>query len=273
MTTKLLSLLAAALLAAPLVGFAHWNSSADVEADSEVEANWEKLPPGIQHAPGIQKRIDNGKGLPPGLKKLLDRRAPDTTVPMISGAHVTAVTSTSADVKWSTDELTTGEVRYAVGTTVSADSPKVESGRLVFNHSAHLSGLAPDTQYAAMIMAKDASGNVKESGVLLFRTQASPPADTTAPSVFFVTVSNVTETSARVSWLTSELASGKLWLSTSSSVDTSISPTYSSTGLTFFHSFVATGLNADTRYYYTIGGADAAANVVLVTGNSFETND
>lgn len=95
--------------------------------------------------------------------------------------------------------------------------------------------------------------------------------DTVAPEVRFETATRVTADSARIVWVTDELSDSRVWVSTSSSVDTNASPSKTSAELSYFHSIDLDNLAENTTYFYVIASRDASGNEVLLTANSFTT--
>ena len=100
----------------------------------------------------------------------------DTTPPVITDFAV-VTDSTAADVSWSTDEATTGEVAYGLTSTLELGS--VVSPTLQTGHAVQLSDLLPDTTYFWQITATDEAGNGKQTPVGQFFTA---PGDTITPS-------------------------------------------------------------------------------------------
>ena len=91
----------------------------------------------------------------------------DTTAPVISNIQVVP-SGTSARVSWSTDESTTGEVKY--GETTSYEFVLVEDTALLQNHSLTLTNLTPGVTYHLQITATDNAGNSADSSDVTFTT-------------------------------------------------------------------------------------------------------
>jgi hypothetical protein len=94
---------------------------------------------------------------------------PDTTAPAISSLTIGSVTESSAVVRWTTDELASGIVRYGVA---SLDH-QVADISLDTAHEFRLAGLAERTTYRIVVRSTDASGNAAESAQLTFTTLSS----------------------------------------------------------------------------------------------------
>lgn len=194
----------------------------------------------------------------------------DTLAPNISDISVVKGTNTAA-ISWRTNEFARGEVRYGTSTPITASSTTVRVGTFSLEHTVNLGNLIPDTIYNYVIVAKDASGNVRENQLLTFRTGAIPSADTSAPNIVFATNIALKATSTRIIWVTDEAADSRVWVSTTTPVNMNGPANASSTSLSLFHSFEITGLTASTTYFYSIGSKDASGNESTLNGNSFQT--
>jgi beta-lactamase superfamily II metal-dependent hydrolase len=191
----------------------------------------------------------------------------DETPPMISGVSVSNITQTSATVAWVTDESSTSEVTYRrTDIHPAVFYPPVSDENLVTSHSIRLSGLTAGTTYHYWVESKDASGNEATSEDDTFTTL--PPLDTTAPVISDVTVADITETTARITWTTDEPATSRVeygktidyWLRTCSDGT-----------LVIDHSVSLSGLEPDTIYHFRVKSEDEAGNEAASGDNSFTT--
>jgi len=91
----------------------------------------------------------------------------DTVPPLLSNIRATNITSSSADVLWTTDESANSIVDYALTTSygVSLTNPT-----LVVGHAVNLSGLSAGTTYHFRVRSKDGAGNSSASGDFTFTT-------------------------------------------------------------------------------------------------------
>ena len=97
--------------------------------------------------------------------------APDTTAPVISGASVSSIASTTATIAWTTNENATGKVYY--GTVSPIDfltALTMSSAALTTSHSFGLTGLATSTTYYYVLESKDASLNTATTSTQSFAT-------------------------------------------------------------------------------------------------------
>ncbi len=92
----------------------------------------------------------------------------DTTPPVISGLQVVDITDSSAVVKWTTSEPTTGQVEYGIGDSFNFNA----SAPLSTDHSVALQKPFIDKgiSYSLRIVATDAAGNGVRSSAISFDT-------------------------------------------------------------------------------------------------------
>jgi hypothetical protein len=100
-----------------------------------------------------------------------------------------------------------------------------------------------------------------------FGTEVVAAGDTTGPTLSQPSVSNVTKSSATISWTTNEASDSTVNYGTSLSYGSTL---YSET-MTTSHTLTITGLNADTTYYYEIKSKDASSNSSQSSGYNFTT--
>ena len=104
----------------------------------------------------------------------------------------------------------------------------------------------------------------------------TPPAtttpDLTSPIISNLAVTSTASTTAYISWLTNEPASGTVWYSTTTPVNTSSAITFTNGVFSTYHLFGLEGLAASTTYYYLVGSSDAAGNAATSSQQSFVTN-
>ena len=174
----------------------------------------------------------------------------DTTAPTISGVSVSGLTENQATVSWSTNEASDSYVEYGISTSYGSntllDISKVTS------HSQVLSGLLPNTTYNYRVTSKDAAGNSASSANATFTTKSLP--DTASPSIpSGITVSNITQTGLRISWVASTDNVGVVGYKVyrnGSEINTISNTVYADSGLA-----------ANTSYSYTVAAYDAVGNV------------
>ena len=127
--------------------------------------------------------------------------APDLTPPVVSHILTSLVTSSSARVGWTTDEIADTQVDY--GLTTAYGSATALDTLLATGHAAELSGLSPATTYHFRVRSRDESGNLTVSPNQTFTTLAigACPCSvwpvTTTPAVAATTDSNPIEVGMR----------------------------------------------------------------------------
>lgn len=97
---------------------------------------------------------------------------PDVTPPIISKVAATAITSSSANITWNTDEPADGLVKY--GTTSGNYINSLSDPAYVTSHAIDLTGLAANTTYYYVVNSTDQSGNSNESSEYSFTTLEAP---------------------------------------------------------------------------------------------------
>ena len=175
----------------------------------------------------------------------------DTEAPTAPGLPtVSSITSTGATLTWaaSTDNVgVTGyTVRDASGTAIATST----------GTTATLTGLTPDTAYTVTVVARDAAGNVSSpSPAVTFTTdEGEDPGDTEPPTAPGTpTVSDITTSSARISWAASTDNVGVTGYVVQSAAGATLA-TSSTTSATL------SGLAADTSYTVRVVARDAAGN-------------
>lgn len=192
----------------------------------------------------------------------------DTVPPVISSITVTNITTSSAQVNWTTDELANSRVDY--GTTISYGSTVAETG-LVANHQVLIASLVPNTLYHFRVSSHDASGNGATSTDQTFTSAA----DTTPPA----NVSNFTATPASqqntLTWtnpVDADFTGVRIKRSTTGF------PASPTSGTTVFDgigtSTVDAGLVNGTTYFYTAFAYDSSGNFAsgaAASGTPFDT--
>ena len=186
----------------------------------------------------------------------------DMVAPIITLATASALTSTSATISWTTNELANGNIYVStVSPVVLATATTLGTTTLSMTHSFNLASLTPSTTYYYVVKSADASNNVSTSAQMSFVTPA------TVLSIANLAASNIASTTATVSWTTNIPAVSSLYYGTS----TPPTSTVSTTTLKTSHSFSLIGLFANTTYNFIAQAIDVANNIVLSLTTSFTT--
>ena len=186
--------------------------------------------------------------------------SPSPSIPVISGIVVSGITGNQATVSWATSESATSNVDYGLTTAYESGTETVSGYRI--SHSVTLSSLTAGETYHIQIHSSNASS---EEGSSSDQTFSTP--DDQEPVISNISVVDVTQSSARVTWDTDE--------SSDSTVHYGLTDSYGSTitdlSLDTSHSIILTGLDAGTTYYFLITSSDVSENIGLSTGDIFLT--
>ena len=183
----------------------------------------------------------------------------DTTISSIQSVSISSTTETGATITWKTDEPATSQVNYGKTETYGSTTPL--DTNLSTSHGVTLTRLDPNTTYNFKVISTDAAGNEATSKGEL-TTLAT--ADKTAPTISGVNVSNITESSAIITWITDEPATSQVKYQKTEEVS---STTPLDKNLTINHNVTLTKLDSGTTYNLTIMSQDAAGNEAASASN------
>ena len=102
----------------------------------------------------------------------------DSTPAIISAVSSSGVTTTSANIAWTTNEPADSQVEFGTSTAYGSTTPL--NTTLTLSHSVALSSLLPATTYHYRVISVDRGGNVTQSADFTFVTAA--PVDVTPPA-------------------------------------------------------------------------------------------
>jgi len=176
----------------------------------------------------------------------------DVTPPEIQSVLVSDITQTSAVITWETDEPATSQVMICEPDGFCTWTELDET--LVANHSVALNDLKPDATYHYSAVSTDASEN-QEIYEGEFTTLGQ--GDITPPVISEVDVSDRSESTATISWVTDEPATGRVEYGTTDAYGLT---TPSDEELTTSHNITLTGLEPDITYYFRVKSEDASGN-------------
>jgi hypothetical protein len=223
------------------------------------------LAPSTQYFYEVESTDPDGNGPTlSAVESFTTAAVPDTEAPLIvSGPEVINATDTSLTVVWTTNEASTSGVSYNDGTTFHV----VDDDALVTTHAMVLAGLTPDTLYQITVSSTDLNGNGPTlGGPVTGRTLAT--ADTDPPVISNVNVTDITETSAVVSWLTDEPATSQVRFGTVSGAPSGLS---GDSALVTEHHVLLNGLQTGVTYYFTVVSQDGSENSAESAEGSFAT--
>ena len=189
---------------------------------------------------------------------------PDTTPPAISDVQVTDISDTQVTITWRTDEPATSQVQY--GLSASYGQATTLDTDLVTFHLVTIPGLEPATHYHFRVGSRDEAGNQSVSADYEFDTAPSP--DTTAPVIDNIEVTQITDTTAVISWTTNEPATSQVEYGTTPAYGTM---TNLDNAYVLYHQQVLTGLQPLTVYHFRVLSSDEAGNSAASGDSQFTT--
>ena len=129
----------------------------------------------------------------------------DTSGPQISDLAASGITPIGATINWITDELADSQVEYGLS---PGDYPwAIFDSLLTTNHQLDLSDLSPNTTYHYRVTSADLFENSTISEDQDFTTAAQ---DTTPPQISQIQALVITDTTARITWLTDEFSDSQV---------------------------------------------------------------
>ncbi|MFH1279734.1 MAG: fibronectin type III domain-containing protein [Candidatus Eisenbacteria bacterium] len=189
----------------------------------------------------------------------------DTIAPVLTNIRTENVTDGSAEVAWTTNESSDGEVRYGLTDSYEIGLVGEESGGT--SHRVTLSGLAPVTLYHYRVRSTDGAGNASESGDRTFVTAEEAVG---VPVISHLNIAAVSDTEAVIEFITDISAVGSI----DYGADTTYGETVSESAYGTAHSLRLAPLTAGADYHFRAratgeeGGTAVTEDQTLTT--SFE---
>lgn len=196
----------------------------------------------------------------------------DTNTPTISSVNVAPITTTSATLTWTTDQLANGYVEYGrtenYGLTAQTDNAYTPVD------TATISNLSPNTTYHYRITAYDEVGNTISTPDETFMTEAlagtgevivtAPAPTVVTPSILIsgVESSFVGENSVTITWMTDLPSDSQVEFGDSINLG---SETITGTTLATSHSVSISNLTPDTNYIFRVKSKPLGATVAIVS--------
>jgi peptidoglycan hydrolase-like protein with peptidoglycan-binding domain len=120
---------------------------------------------------------------------------------------------------------------------------------------------------------KPLPGQILPPGIAKKLSGELPGEDTTPPVISEVTVSNRTEPSVKITWVTNENSDSKVYYDTATPLVVSTStPVVSSTDLVLNHEITLSGLTPNTTYYFIVSSTDKKGNNEISAQGAFSTD-
>lgn len=202
-----------------------------------------------------------GGGGGTGIPAISTPSATSTPSISISNARSLHVTTSSADIVWTTSTSTDSRIDY--GQTVEYASGTRMDAQAVTDHTLSLDGLSPGTIYRVLITSRQTSSGVSATTELVFSTRS-------IPSTLLITnprTSVVTDSSITILWETSIEASSIVEYGTSTTYGSSIT----SGSFVRNHALTIPGLSPDTTYFFRILGLSPDGTGVTSASQTIQT--
>ena len=182
-------------------------------------------------------------------------KTPDILAPqMVEGLKVESFTLDSVSLSW--DASSTEDVDHYV--VYRNNEPIANVTLTTFTDTNIIAKSGPTYKVSAV----DTSGN--EGPVSGIAGLPSEALDNSNPSISEVNVVSVSDTSARVNWLTDEAASSTVFYGINKTDKLKSSP-----GLVENHTVIVDGLQKNVQYTFLVKSCDAASNCINASGEKF----
>jgi chitodextrinase len=187
----------------------------------------------------------------------------DGAGPVISALRAEMITTSSAMIRWTTDEAADAYLEYGS----SAGSYTLGSRSRADRRTSHeflLESLSPDTNYHLRVSAKDASGNTSLSSNFTFRTTAVLVASEL--TISGIEVLYVDDQKAVIRWSTSVDTYGEIRYGSAPSIGSAPDTVFGRS-----HTVTIIGLTPATFYPFQVVATAPAREPVVVDGPGFLT--
>jgi len=202
--------------------------------------------------PSGNQQIDNNSGQ--GYQFTTSASSSDP--PVISAIQITDVGSNTATITWTTSKSSDSFVEYGLDTSYGDSQGQYDSAT---SHSVTLNGLLSEATYHFRVRSTDSDGNEAVSQDYTFTTEQA--ADITPPVISSVQATNITLSSATITWTTNESTDNIVEYGTATTSLTSVAG--SNADSTTSHSVSLSNLSSGTTYYYQVRSRDASGNITM----------
>ena len=186
----------------------------------------------------------------------------DTTAPIMTNVAFSNVTSSTATITWTTDDLSTSQVNY--GTTTSYGKTTTLDTSMVTDHTVNLTNLLSSQLYHYRVRSRNAASLEGVSGDRTFTTGV----DATPPVITDVQIAGVTSNSATITWTTDDPSTSQAQYGTTAAYGQA---TTEDTNLETSHSVTITGLPPSTIYHYRVKSTNNATLASFSGDGTFMT--
>lgn len=187
------------------------------------------------------------------------------SLPVISNVEANEITYEGAKISWQSDENIYAYLRY--GETTAYGQFAGDETILTDSQNISLSGLKSDTTYHYRVYFRDTFGNASFSEDFSFTTIIDPT-DHSLPIISDIVVSEITKTSAKITWTTDESADSFVEYGTTDAYGEQFGNTVS----TKTHVITLPNtLLAGTLYHFKVTSSDANGNKGVSADGTFTT--
>jgi hypothetical protein len=187
----------------------------------------------------------------------------DGTGPVISALRAEAITTSSAMIRWTTDEPADASLEYGVSAGSYTLGSRTRADRRT-SHEFLLESLSPDTNYHVRVSAKDASGNTSISSNFSFRTISSLLVSEL--TISDIEILYVDDQKAVIRWNTSVDTYGEIRYGSGASLGS-----VPDTVLARSHTVTLLGLTPATFYPFQVVATTPTGERLAVDGSGFLT--
>jgi len=187
----------------------------------------------------------------------------DITAPTVSNVTSTDVYTSQATITWTTDEFSDSTVGYSTSEVLETFT-YVNLPTMGTSHSLTLNGLTQNTPYYFLVKSEDPSSNetIDDNSDDYYTFTTLP-----GPTLTNVSVSQINNSTARITWLTDTSSNSYVVYSTSSNLSGSTTHgtetrVSSPNSEDFYeHSVEISSLTPGTRYYFYVKSYDISTNL------------
>ncbi|MFH1657024.1 MAG: fibronectin type III domain-containing protein, partial [bacterium] len=178
----------------------------------------------------------------------------DLSSPLISSIATSSPGTNFITITWATNELSNSTVGYS--TTPGNFDTEIGVASMVISHSVTLTDLTPDSTYYFQVKSTDPSSNTRTNNNggngYVFTTGQGPV-------ISNVTTPEITNNTAKISWITNTSADTYVVYSINSNLSGSTES--GSVALTTSHLIELTSLSGGTKYYFYVKSTDGSSNL------------
>lgn len=193
----------------------------------------------------------------------------DDVGPVISNLTASLIAPEGLTITWQTNEVATSQLLWDTDPTLN--NATTQTNVYTNHHSVTLSDLEAETTYYYQAVSVDKSGNSTTStpvSSVQTSEHGASDSDETAPIFSNIDVTDITGTTAKVTWLTNENADSFVKFGTTAdNLDTTVGKVEETTS----HTVTLNNLTASTTYYFAVIGRDQDGNLSESSVVSFTT--